>query len=111
MSPALKSEQKEAISAQPETLGVGSYKGNYKGKPFSIVVLYPLQRIGYDQVVEASLIGLTLVTPTDCRMEDIESGKYILVFASAKNALVKPLFSLLKKKPHHFTRVCWFASN
>ena len=68
----------------------------------SIVVLYPLQRIGYDQVVEASLIGLTLVTPTDCRMEDIESGKYILVFASAKNALVKPFFSLLKKKATPF---------
>ena len=43
---------------------------------------------------EASSIGLTVVTVTDCRVEDIESGKYQLIFASA---LVKPFFLLMKK--------------
>ena len=96
---------------KPETLDVGSYKRNHKEKSSSIVVLCPLQRIVYDKVEEASSIGLTVVTVTDCRVEDIESGKYQLIFASAKNALVKPFFLLMKKKPHHFTRVCRFASN
>ena len=43
---------------------------------------------------EASSIGLTVVTVTDCRVEDLESGKYQLIFASA---LVKPFFLLMKK--------------
>ena len=51
---------------------------------------------------EASSIGLTVVTVTDCRVEDIESGKYQLIFASAKNALVKPFFSVDEKKATSF---------
>ena len=51
---------------------------------------------------EASSIGLTVVTVTDCRVEDIESGKYQLIFGSAKNALVKPFFLLIKKKTTSF---------
>ena len=41
---------------------------------------------------------------TDSRVEDIECGKYHLVFASAKNDTVKPfLFLDEKKQPHRFT--------
>ena len=40
-----------------------------------------------------SSIGLTVATLTGCHLEDIECGKYQLVFASAENVLVKPPFS------------------
>ena len=118
MPPALKSDKKKAISTQvwkgstrcvaywlwekPEALDVGSYKRNHKEKSSSIVVLCPLQRIVYDKVEEASSIGLTVITVTDCRVEDTESGKYQLIFASAKNTLVKPFFLLMKKKATSF---------
>ena len=37
-----------------------------------------------------SSIRLTVTTLTDCHLDDIECGKYPLVFASAENVLVKP---------------------
>ena len=46
----------------------------------------------------------------DCHFEDIECGKYQFVFLSVENILVRPFFSLVKKKLHHFTRVCMLAS-
>ena len=46
----------------------------------------------------------------DCHFEDIERGKYQFVFLSVENILVKPFFSLVKKKLHHFTRVCVLTS-
>ena len=49
-----------------------------------------------------SSIGLTVATLTGCHLEDIECGKYQLVFASAENILVKPFFSLMKKIPTPF---------
>ena len=42
-------------------------------------------------------MGLTAAALTDCRLEDIESGKYQLTFASAEQVLSKPFLSLLKK--------------
>ena len=49
-----------------------------------------------------SSIGLTVATLTGCQLEDIECGKYQLVFASAENVLVKPFFSSMKKTPTPF---------
>ena len=37
------------------------------------------------------------ISTLDCHLEDIECGKYELVFTSAENVLVKRLFSLMKK--------------
>ena len=48
-------------------------------------------------------------------LEDIECGKYQIVFASAENVLVKPFFFVNKKKRKKHTvspdMVCRFASN
>ena len=60
---------------------------------------------------ETSSIGLMVATLTDCHLEDIECGKYEVVFSSAENVLVKPFSCWWKKQPHRFTRVCQFASN
>lgn len=38
----------------------------------------------------------------DCHFEDIECGKYQFVFLSVENILVKPFFSLVKKKATPF---------
>ena len=67
------------------------------GKPSSAVVVCPLQSIIYDQLAEASSMGLTAAALTDCRLEEIESGKYQLIFASAEEVLSKPFLSSLKK--------------
>lgn len=57
----------------------------------------PLQSIVYDQLAEASSMGLTAAALMDCRLEDTESGKYQLIFASAEEVLSKPFLSSLKK--------------
>ena len=51
------------------------------------------------------------ISTLDCHLEDIECGKYELVFTSAENVLVKQFFFVNEKQPHRFTRVCRFASN
>ena len=45
-----------------------------------------------------SSIRLTVTTLTDCHLDDIECGKYPLVFASAENVLVKPFLDEKTKK-------------
>ena len=72
------------------------------GKPSSAVVAYPLQSIVYDQLAEDSSMALTAAALTDCRLEDIEPGKYQLIFASAEQVLSKPFHSSLKKKASLF---------
>ena len=74
---------------KPDISGVGSYERNSDRQALSVVVVCPLQRIVYDQM-EASTIGLMVATLTDCHLEDIECGKYEVVFSSAENVLVKP---------------------
>ena len=53
---------------------------------------------------EASSIGLTVITVTDYRVEDTESGKYQLIFASAKNKehFGEAIFSVDEKKATSF---------
>ena len=75
---------------KPDIAGVGSYERNSDGQALSVVVVYPLQRIAYDQMEEASSIGLMVATLTAGHLEDIECGKYEVVFSSAENVLVKP---------------------
>ena len=70
--------------------GDGSYERNNDGKASSIAVLCLIQRIVYDQMEQASSIGFIVTTLTDCHLEDIECGKSEVVFAPAKNVLVKP---------------------
>ena len=66
-------------------------------KPSTVVIVCPLQGIVYDQMGEASSMGLTAATLTDCCLEEIECGKYNLVFASAEEVLANPFLSLMKK--------------
>lgn len=68
------------------------------GKPSSTVVLCPPQSIIYNQLAEASSIGLTAAALTDCRLKDTESGKYQLISASAEEVLSKSFLSSLKRK-------------
>ena len=55
------------------------------GKPSSAVVVCPLQSIIYDQLAEASPMGLTAAALTECPLENIECGRYQLIFASAED--------------------------
>lgn len=64
------------------------------GKLSSAVAVCPFQSIIYDQLAEAAL--------TDCRLEDIESGKCQLIFASAEE-VVYHFFLRLKIQPHWCT--------
>ena len=57
---------------KPDIAGVGTYERNSDGQALSVVVVCPLQRIVYDQMEEASSIGLMVATLTDCRLEDLE---------------------------------------
>ena len=61
-------------------------------KPSTVVIVCPLQGIVYDQMEEASAAMLT-----DCCLEEIEWGKYNLVFASAEEVFTNPFLSLMKK--------------
>ena len=114
MSRELRTEQKDAISTLVSgkdllavlPTGFGKslifqmlvlVKQIMTGKPSSEVVVCPLQSIVYDQLSEASSMGLAAAALTDCRLEDIESGKYQLIFASAEEVLSKPFLSSLKK--------------
>ena len=40
------------------------------------------------------------ISTLDCHLEDIECGKYELVFTSAENVLVKRLFFVNEKNSH-----------
>ena len=66
-------------------------------KPSTVVIVCPLQGIVYDQMEEASSMGLTAAMLTDCCLEEIECGKYNLVFASAEEVFANPFLSLVKK--------------
>ena len=66
-------------------------------KPSTVVIVCPLQGIVYDQMEEASSMGLTAAMLTDCCLEEIECGKYNLVFASAEEVFANPFLSLMKK--------------
>ena len=66
-------------------------------KPSTVVIVCPLQGIVYDQMEEASSMGLTAAMLTDCCLEEIECGKYNLVFASAEEVLAKPFLSSMKR--------------
>ena len=107
---------------KPDASGVGSYERNYDGETFErscrfSAPTYCLWSNGidiFDRVSGSYAHGLAII------LEDIESGKYQLVFASAENVLVKPFLSLMKtktktniktKNPDRLTRVCRFASN
>ena len=46
-----------------------------------------------------------MATLTDWHLEDIERGKYELVFALAENVLVKPYFSLMKNTATPIQRI------
>ena len=97
MSRALKSKQNEVISSTlvlewiylpwcQLALRKAWYFGYWlAGKnPSSVVVVC--------QVMIKWINGLTVATLTPFRLEDIECEKYQLIFASAKNVLVRPLF-------------------
>ena len=71
---------------KPDISAVGFSERNYDGKLSSVVVVYPLRCIVYDQMELASSIELTVAgahhglltvaTLTDCHLKDIECGKY-----------------------------------
>ena len=65
------------------------------GKTSVVIVVCPLKSIARDKIAEASSMGLTAVSPADNRLEDIESAKYQLVFASAEEVLSKSFLSSL----------------
>ena len=57
-----------------------------------VVVICPLISIMKDQVLEATSMGLTATTMAEAKQEDIDNGKYQLVFASAEDALQRKEF-------------------
>lgn len=66
-------------------------------KPACVIVVCPLKSIVQDQLSEASSMGLTATSLSDASLEDVENGKYQLIFASAEKILEKPFLDRLKK--------------
>ena len=54
---------------------------------YVVLVICPLKSIVNDQIKEASSMGISAGSLSDCLQTDIVSGKYRLLFASAEEAL------------------------
>ena len=67
------------------------------GKTACVIVVCPLKSIVLDQMTEASSMGLTAVSLSEASLQDVESGKYQLIFASAEEILEKSFLDRLKK--------------
>ena len=63
-----------------------------------ILVICPLKSIVKDQIKEASSMGISAGSLSDCLQTDIENGKYSLLFASAEEALEKRFLQSLKRE-------------
>jgi len=63
-----------------------------------ILVICPLKSIVKDQIKEASSMGISAGSLSECLQTDIESGKYCLLFASAEEALAKCFLDSLKRE-------------
>ena len=61
------------------------------------IVVCPLKSIVQDQLTEASLMGLTATSLASACLQDVENGKYQLIFATTEEVLAKPFLSSLKK--------------
>ena len=66
-------------------------------KPSCVIVVCRLKSIVQDQLSEACSMGLTATSLSDARLENVENGKYQLIFASAEEILAKPFLDRLKK--------------
>ncbi|PFX25697.1 ATP-dependent helicase SGS1 [Stylophora pistillata] len=114
MSLILRPEQKEAISSLVQgrdllaVLPTGSGKSLIfqllirvkqilSLKAACVIVVCPLKSIVQDQLAEASLMGLTATSLAGASLQDVENGKYQLIFASAEEILAKPFLSSQKK--------------
>ena len=62
-----------------------------------VIVVCPLKSIEQDQLTEASFMGLTATSLASASLQDVENGKYQLIFASAEEILAKPFLSSLKR--------------
>ena len=67
------------------------------GKPACVIVVCPLKSIVHDHLSEATAMGLTASSLSDASLEDVENGKYQLIFGSAEEILEKPFLDRLKK--------------
>ena len=67
------------------------------GKSLCAIVVCPLNSIIQDQLAEATSMGLAATSLASGRLDDIENGKYQLIFASAEELLSKSFLTLLKK--------------
>ena len=64
----------------------------------AVLVICPLKSIVNDQIKEASSMGISAGSLSDCLQTDIVSGKYRLLFASAEEALAKSFLEALKRE-------------
>ena len=65
-----------------------------------VLVICPLKSIVNDQIKEASSMGISAGSLSDCLQTDIVSGKYHLLFTSAEEALAKSFLEVLARKQH-----------
>ena len=65
-------------------------------KPACVIVVCLLESIVQDQIFKAAWMGLTAIPFMDASLEDVESGKYQLIFASAEEILEKSFLDRLK---------------
>ncbi|XP_068713268.1 ATP-dependent DNA helicase RecQ-like [Montipora foliosa] len=63
-----------------------------------VLVICPLKCIVNDQIKEASSMGISAGSLSDCLQTDIVSGKYRLLFASAEEARAKSFLQALKRE-------------
>ena len=100
----LRAEQKEAISSLVLGSNLLAVLSTGFGKSFIfqlfirvkqilsskaawVIVVCPLKSIVQDQLTEASLMGLTATSLASACFQDVENGKYQLIFASAEEIL------------------------
>lgn len=63
-----------------------------------IVVICPLKSIVNDQVKEAISMGISAASLSNCVIEDIQLGKFQLVFSSVEEALERKFLEALKQE-------------
>ena len=68
-------------------------------KEACVLVICPLKSIIQDQILEATSMGISAGSLSDCNLLDIENGKFQLLFASAEEVLQnKGFLSSLKNE-------------
>ena len=71
-----------------------------------LLIICPLQSIVHDQIRETSSTGLSAAQLSECSIDEIQTDRVQLLFASAENALEKDFLALMKNESCAFHPRC-----